>query len=81
MYMMTNKLTFVPVVKRQLSNEIYDLLGVKVDIIPTLTQKQVDNLNKQIYNYYHVDERDYDKDNKLLEAISLSKKRPIIRVE
>ena len=81
MYLMTNKLTLIPVVKRQLSNEIYDLLGVDISVIPTLTQKQVDNLNQQIYNYYKVNERDYDKDAKLLEAISLSKKRPIIRVD
>ena len=81
MYLMTNKLTLVPVVKRQLSNEIYDLLDVDTSVIPTLTQKQVDNLNQQIYNYYKVNERDYDKDAKLMEAITMSKKRPIIRVE
>ena len=81
MYLMSNKLTFVPIVKRQLSNEIYELLGVNTSLVPTLTQKQVDYINQQIYNYYQVDERAFDKDTKLLEAITISKKRPIIRMD
>ena len=81
MYLMSNKLMFVPIVKRQLPNGIYELLNVNTEIIPTLTQKQVDNINKQIYNYYQVDERDFDKDAKLMEAITIGKKRPIIRIE
>ena len=81
MYLMSNKLTFVPIVKRQLSNEIYELLGVNTSLVPTLTQKQVDYINQQIYNYYQVDERAFDKDTKLLEAITISKKRPIIKMD
>ena len=81
MYLMSNKLSFIPVVKRQLSNEIYELLGINTALVPTLTQKQVDSINQQIYNYYQVDGRAFDKDTKLLEAITLSKKRPIIRMD
>lgn len=80
MYLMSNKLSFVPIIKRVLSLDIYDLLGLNKDSFATMTQRQIDYVNKQIFDYYNVSQLDAEKETKLIEAINASKKRPNIKL-
>lgn len=80
MYIMSNKLTFLPIKKRLLSKDIYDFFGISQETFDKLTQVQIDNVNKQILDYYNIQFSDPDKDNKLVMAISTAKKRPNISI-
>lgn len=80
MYMMSNKLSFKPLKKRLLSKDIYDFFGVNQTLFERLTQLQIDNVNKQILDYYKIDITDPEKDSKLVMAISTAKKRPNISI-
>ncbi len=80
MFMLSNKITITPIKRRILAQDIYDFFGIKQDIFGTLNQHQIDNINKQIYDYYGIDARDFEKENKLRMAIATAKKRPNIRI-
>ena len=80
MFMISNKISIKPIKRRILSEDIYAFFGIKKDIFEKFTQKQIDNVNKQIYDYYQVDPYDYQKENKLRLAIAQAKKRPNIRI-
>ncbi len=80
MFMISNKIKIVPIKRRLLPQDIYDFFGIKQSLFEKFTQHQIDNINKQIYDYYGVDSRDYQKENKLRIAISQAKKRPNIRI-
>lgn len=80
MFMISNKLKIVPIKRRVLAQDIYDFFGIKKELFDGFTQHQIDNINKQIYDYYGVDPMDYQKENKLRIAISEAKKRPNIRI-
>ena len=80
MFMLSNKIKIEPIKRRILGQDIYDFFGIKKDIFEKLNQRQIDNINKQIYDYYQVDAKDYQKENKLRLAISTAKKRPNIRI-
>ena len=79
-FMISNKLKIVPIKRRVLAQDIYDFFGIKKELFDGFTQHQIDNINKQIYDYYGVDPMDYQKENKLRIAISEAKKRPNIRI-
>lgn len=77
---MTNKLSFEPIRKRIMSKDIYDLLDVKMEDLNSVSQYQIDRVNKQIFAYFNVDMSDPERERKLIEAITTAKKRPAIRV-
>ena len=80
MFMLSNKISIIPIKRRILAQDIYDFFGIKKEIFDKLTQHQIDNINKQIFDYYTIDPRDFEKENKLRLAISTAKKRPNIRI-
>jgi len=80
MFMLSNKITIKPIRRRILSDDIYNFFGIKKELFDSFTQKQIDSVNKQIYDYYQVDPYDYQKEDKLRIAIAQAKKRPNIRI-
>lgn len=80
MYLMSNKLSFEPIRKRIMSKDIYDLLDIKMEDLNSVSQVQIDRVNKQIFDYFKVDMNDPEREPKLVEAITTAKKRPVIRV-
>ena len=80
MFMLSNKITIKPIRRRILSEDIYSFFGIKKELFDKFTQKQIDNVNKQIYDYYQINPYDYQKEDKLRLAIAQAKKRPNIRI-
>ena len=62
------------------SEYIYNFFEIKKELFDKFTQKQIDNVNKQIYDYYQINPYDYQKEDKLRLAIAQAKKRPNIRI-
>lgn len=78
-YEMEHKISFTLLKKNVLASEIYQSFGIKAESVQKLNQKDLDEINTQILNYYKLNLIEPDLNKKLLNLIL--KNKPQLNLE
>lgn len=80
MFKLDNKYTFSLYKIDQLNIDIYDFFGITPSQVESFNQKQINSVNKQMFEYFQIDDSDPNRVDKLVNAINNTKRKPKVDI-
>lgn len=80
LFRLENKYSFILHKLNLLDMKIYNFFGLSNEIVNNFSQKQINNVNKQMFSYFGIEEDDENKKEKLITAINNTRKKPKVDI-
>lgn len=80
MFRLDNKYTFNLYKIDELNIEAYEFFGLTSSQVEKFSQKQINDVNKQMFEYFQIDITDPDRADMLYNAINNTKKKPKVNI-
>lgn len=81
LFKLENKYTFVIYRMNVLDMKIYNFFGLSNELISSFSQNQINSVNKQLFDYFGIEENDESKIDKIVMAINNTRKKPKIDIK
>lgn len=81
LFKLENKYTFIVHRMNVLDMKIYNFFGLTNETVSSFSQSQINSVNKQLFDYFGIEEDDSAKLDKLVIAINNTRKKPKIDIK
>lgn len=81
LFRLENKYSFVLHKMNLLDMKVYNFFGIENDVVNSFSQKQINSVNEQMFSYFGIEEDDTSKIDKLVTAISNTRKKPKVDIK